>query len=629
MTQDWVKRGGTLVSLGQAESTWVKRSGALIQVGSFGSGPSAGFSARSSGLTITFSALTTASGLTYAWDFGDGTNGTGRTTTRTYASAGTKTVGLVVTDSAGLSSFASRDIIVVAGNVGPNASFTASPSSLGVSVNASASTDPDGVIEDYSWNWGDGTAAGSGVTASHTYASAGTRSITLTVTDNAGATAISTRDVSVVPSNVGPTASFVGNVSGKTVYLDASASADQDGTITTYSWVFGDGATATGAITSHTYSTTGTKNVQLTVLDNAGATGSATRSFTLTTSNVSPTASFIVTASGLVASVNASGSTDSDGTIASYSWAWGDGTTTTGSTSSHTYTTSGTKTITLTITDDGGATATATRSVTLGSSASSSYIPGWGNPVWSDEFTTAGINTSKWNARNNATLSYDQAIIYTANNVINGDGYLRQKVERLGTPVNQGGRMRYFSVGYLDTIGKFSQKYGRWEMRAITPLTPNVSKAIWPAFWLRDSTGTGECDVMEAYGTPRAHMDTKPAGVSEMTIHQDTNHSSGTVKINKVPSVTQFNNADGQFHTYAVEWTPEGFRFLYDGIERWFPKTAQYPWFETSFTGGLNIRLDVQMGDSYYGFYDPAHPETTVLPVEYVVDYIRVWAYTP
>ena len=70
----------------------------------------------------------------------------------------------------------------------------------------------------------------------------------LTVTDGAGATGTTTRDVTVVrPANQLPTAAFGSTGSFLDVDLDASASADPDGTITSYAWDFGDGRPARAA----------------------------------------------------------------------------------------------------------------------------------------------------------------------------------------------------------------------------------------------------------------------------------------------------------------------------------------------------------------------------------------------
>src|SRR5439155_1734486 len=81
--------------------------------------------------------------------------------------------------------------------------------------------------------------------------------------------------------------------------------------------------------------------------------------------NAAPVASFTPTTSGLTASVDGSGSTDSDGSIASYAWDFGDGSTGTGVTASHPYTAAGTYNISLTVTDNGGAANSVAHAVTV------------------------------------------------------------------------------------------------------------------------------------------------------------------------------------------------------------------------------------------------------------------------
>lgn len=88
-------------------------------------------------------------------------------------------------------------------NAPPAASFTATPASgaapLTVQFDASASADSDGSIASYGWNFGDSSTAGSGVNTSHDFQATGTYIVALTVTDNSGATATTTRQVSVGP----------------------------------------------------------------------------------------------------------------------------------------------------------------------------------------------------------------------------------------------------------------------------------------------------------------------------------------------------------------------------------------------------------------------------------------------
>ncbi|WP_155119342.1 family 20 glycosylhydrolase [Halomicrobium katesii] len=137
----------------------------------------------------------------YAWDFGDGDTATGETASHIYGSAGDYTVTLTVTDDDGASGTASTTVSVSeSDNEAPNASFTVSPSSPttgeSVTVDAADSSDADGSISSYAWDFGDDATA-SGQTATHTYDSSGEYTITLTVTDDDGATDTNATTVSV------------------------------------------------------------------------------------------------------------------------------------------------------------------------------------------------------------------------------------------------------------------------------------------------------------------------------------------------------------------------------------------------------------------------------------------------
>jgi hypothetical protein len=123
------------------------------------------------------------------------------------------------------------------------------------------------------------------------------------------------------PVNVPPTASFTFSCTDLACAFDGSGSIDPDGTITGYTWDFGDGATALGAQASHSYAAAGTYSVTLSVTDDGGATATATATVTVSTAaNIAPTASFTFSCANLACTFDGSGSIDPDGTITSYTW---------------------------------------------------------------------------------------------------------------------------------------------------------------------------------------------------------------------------------------------------------------------------------------------------------------------
>lgn len=112
----------------------------------------------------------------------------------------------------------------------PTASFTVGCALLTCSFDAAASDDPDGTITDYAWAFGDGqTDSGPGATTSHTYASGGSRTVTLTVTDDDGLTRTTTRVASpsetASPIEFLAAASTTGNRQNHTVTIPASVQA--------------------------------------------------------------------------------------------------------------------------------------------------------------------------------------------------------------------------------------------------------------------------------------------------------------------------------------------------------------------------------------------------------------------
>ena len=282
-----------------------------------------------------------------------------------------------------------------------------------VTLDGSGSTDDDGTIATYAWTRTGGTGSAS-VTLSDAAAQqptftadtlgsndgAVTHIFTLTVTDDDGATASDTVTITVTPpDNAAPTAGAGSDqsvASGSVVTLDGSGT-DDDGTIATYAWAR-TGGTGSASVTlsdaaaqrpTFTADTLGSNDgavthiFTLTVTDDDGATASDTVTITVTPpDNAAPTAEAGAdqsVASGSVVTLDGSGSTDDDGTIATYAWARTGGTGSASVTLSDaaaqqpTFTadTLGsndgavTHIFTLTVTDDDGATASDTVTITV------------------------------------------------------------------------------------------------------------------------------------------------------------------------------------------------------------------------------------------------------------------------
>jgi PKD repeat protein len=169
--------------------------------------------------------------LSYRFDFGDGTVvglQAEATTGHTYQQAGTFSVTVTVTDAEGETASASAPVTVAPPTQPPVAALTVTPASgilpLTVTADASASSDPGGTIVAYRFDFGDGTVVGpqAAPTASHTYRfMAGIFTVTVTVTDDLGATGSASATVTAIQELEG-FASFEGGTDGWTGYGGAT-----------------------------------------------------------------------------------------------------------------------------------------------------------------------------------------------------------------------------------------------------------------------------------------------------------------------------------------------------------------------------------------------------------------------
>ncbi|MDG4825014.1 family 16 glycosylhydrolase [Asanoa sp. WMMD1127] len=235
--------------------------------------------------------------------------------------------------------------------------------------------------------------------------------------------------------------------------------------------------------------------------------------------------------------------------------------------------------------------------------------PSW-SLAWSDEFDGSTLDTSKWRARHNAWTDYDRSCATSrSQNVFVSGGTLTIRAQRENYTC--GSQPRAFTTSYLDTIGKKSFTYGKFEMRAKSPNGPNNSRGLWPAFWMRPDDGlNGEIDVTELPGGSQYYRASTSAIFRDYTpTKQDFRW---TFPGTGYPG-------DG-FHTYTTEWDATSIRWYVDGQLIWTRSPATTPWFNEVFHKPYHLRLNFQVG-GWLG--DP--DSNTVFPADFVVDYVRVY----
>lgn len=368
----------------------------------------------------------------------------------------------------------------IAANSAPVASFLPATTGLDLSVDAAASTDSDGTIAGYQWAFGDG-ATSSGATASHTYAAAGNYTVTLTVTDDKGATGTTTRDITLVAANVSPTAAFTSAASNLTASLDASSSTDSDGDIQSFAWNFGDSTTGAGKTVDHIYAAAGTYTVALTVTDNAGASSTVSQAVTVTkAANAVPVAAIQATMANLALTADGSGSTDPDGAISAYAWAFGDGTSAIGPQVTHNYAGPGSFVVTLTVTDDAGATSSTTSTVTATAAPSNSPLAsdGFGRAV-SGGLGNADIGGAWSVSGGSSSFSVSDGVgsLRSSGRGANLAAYL-PAVSSSDTDFQVTAQLKQASTGGGVFVGAIARRVGSSEYRARVVLAANGSATL-------------------------------------------------------------------------------------------------------------------------------------------------------
>ena len=202
--------------------------------------------------------------------------------------------------------------------------------------------------------------------------------------------------------------------------------------------------------------------------------------------------------------------------------------------------------------------------------------------TWSDEFEGPSLNRTVWNVKTNATHCCGprgkpgELELYVPDAAFVEDGrlHLRTRDRRTAPVAGPGGKPFNFTSGWVDTKGRFAQRYGRFAANCSLP--QRNATGIWPAFWLMPDNASqcwptgGEIDVFEFNGN---WLEDSVFG----SYHWAEQGACGKDKA-PIPGRAYRPRGSGtdwqrQFHTYAVEWSPGRLDFLVDDV-MYFSRTA-------------------------------------------------------
>ena len=221
---------------------------------------------------------------TWEWDFGDGNTSHEQNPTHVYTSPGNYTVTLTVTDSNGRHADDTTTAYIEIPNIPPHAHFSYSPPNPTTRVSVhftDESTDEDGTIVRWFWRFGDGCGS-TERNPVHRFRRAGTYTVTLTVTDDDGATDSYQERITVIEAGNSPPVAIIDSISpnpaveGETVEFSGHGE-DIDGYITDYKWISSiDGFLSNASSFSTANLSVGVHTISFYVKDNEGAWSNAT-----------------------------------------------------------------------------------------------------------------------------------------------------------------------------------------------------------------------------------------------------------------------------------------------------------------------------------------------------------------
>src|SRR3954453_9186430 len=240
-----------------------------------------------------------------------------------------------------------------------------------------------------------------------------------------------------------------------------------------------------------------------------------------------------------------------------------------------------------------------------------------------DDFSGSSLDGSKWIAQRTDGRGFGDgtsSFVDNPNNVSVSDGTLKLTSRKVASPFTCNSPLGNFDTQYtsgmVSTWGRFSQAYGRFEVRA--KISPAQVKGLQSSLWLWPADDThygprpasGEIDIAEMFSS---YPDRAVPYIHYVPAGSDPNVTNTNCLVSNLSA----------FHDFAVEWTPSSIKIIYDGhtclVDVWnaaAPLTGRQPFDQPFF-----VALTQGLGAGDNGF-DSA---TTPLAGATEVDWVRVW----
>jgi hypothetical protein len=287
-------------------------------------------------------------------------------------------------------------------------------------------------------------------------------------------------------------------------------------------------------------------------------------------------------------------------------------------------------------------TSTSTSSTSTSTSTSTTLAPERWSCSWVEDFDETELDRARWDVQTTTKGDFGvggECFVDSPNNIAVSGGTLKLTVREEATtvPCPRASNPSFatpVTAGSIVSRPALDQTYGRYEIRARMPMTtvPGLHFAFW--LWPRDLTNyppsfgngdsdkwtNGELDVLEWYTRYPYHQ---VPYIHYAHTYVQTSTGKWVPDDPNITTACLVGNM-GDWHTFALEWTPTTIRILYDGHtcledDHWHPRNTTMPGpFDKPFMVSLTQALGAIGTDNQAG-------ATTPLPSTAEVDYLKVW----